>query len=196
MTPPGEASDEELASKAAAGEERAFDLLMRRHKAGVYRFARRYVGDADTAYEVAQETFVSAWSALKRYDPARPFAVWLRAIALNKCRDRARRNAVRRLLFGGRGLDSVEAQSSADPSPESDELLVQREQVRLLAQAVADLPPALKEPFLLTQVEQMSQRQAAELLGVTVKTVETRVYRARRRITSVLASREEPRSPR
>jgi RNA polymerase sigma-70 factor (ECF subfamily) len=63
---------------------------MRRHKGWLYQFIRRYVADRDDAYDVLQESFVSAWSALSRFDPERPFEAWLRRIALNKCRDRAR----------------------------------------------------------------------------------------------------------
>jgi len=69
---------------------------MARHKGWLYQFIRRYVADRDDAYDVLQESFVSAWGALGRFDPERPLEAWLRRIALNKCRDRARRSAVRR----------------------------------------------------------------------------------------------------
>jgi len=105
--------DASLAVAARQGDQAAFAALMRRHKGWLYRFIRRYVADRDDAYDVLQESFVSAWSALSRFDPERPFEAWLRRIALNKCRDRARRDAVRRAalrLFGfGSGDISVES---------------------------------------------------------------------------------------
>jgi RNA polymerase sigma-70 factor (ECF subfamily) len=95
-------SDAELVRRARAGEERAYTLLMRRHKEALYRFARRYTGDSDEAYEIVQLTFISAWQALARFDTGRAFDTWLRAIALNKCRDKARRAKVRGFFFGPR----------------------------------------------------------------------------------------------
>ncbi len=67
-TPPGERDDAALAAAVMAGDNRAFTQLMRRHKDGLYRFVRRYVGDADEAYDLVQDTFVAAWHALAGYD--------------------------------------------------------------------------------------------------------------------------------
>src|SRR6185312_16112828 len=99
VTPPGEPSDAALASRAAAGDERAFAGLVRRHKEPLYRLLRRYTGDRDEAYEAAHEAFIAAWAKMDRYDPARPFGAWLRTIAINKARDRTRRNAFRHFFF-------------------------------------------------------------------------------------------------
>ena len=183
MTPAGEASDNELARRAAGGDDRAFAQLVRRHKEPVYRLLRRYSGDPDDAYEAVQEAFVAAWSALARYDPARPFGAWLRTIAINKARDRGRRAAVRRLLFGRSGLGEDQAQSAPDPGPAADEALIRNERLQALDRAVAALPPQLKEPLLLTAFEGLSQQEAGAILGVSPKTIETRAYRARKILT-------------
>src|SRR5215813_2702816 len=109
--------DASLALAARQGDQPAFAALMRRHKQWLYRFVRRYVGDRDDAYDVVQESFVSAWGALSRYDPGRPFEAWLRRIALNKCRDRARRNAVRRAALRMLGLaDNTQGEQNTAPS--------------------------------------------------------------------------------
>lgn len=186
-----ETDDATLAKAALGGEDRAFTLLMRRHKAGLYTFVRRYVGEADAAHEVVQETFVSAWKALNRYDLRRPFGVWLRAIALNKCRDRARRQAVRRIVLGERDAESPEAQRQADPAPDAEAALLATQRREALIKAIARLPAQLKEPLLLTYFEDLSQQQAAELLGVSVKAIETRVYRARRKLAQALGLSDE-----
>lgn len=181
-------TDLDLARRAATGEERAYTLLMRSHKEPLYRFVRRYAGDADAAYEIVQETFVSAWKAIARFDGRRSFMTWLRAIALNKCRDRGRRLAVRRLILGDAGVD-VEAQGQPDPAPTGEEALVRREDLAALDRAIAQLPAKLKEPLLLTYFDEMSQQEAAALLGITVKAVETRVYRARQRLADLTLPR-------
>lgn len=175
-----------LAQRALAGEERAFTALMRRHKEPLYRFVRRYIGDADAAYELTQEAFIAAWRALDRFDARRPFATWLRAIALNKCRDRARRLAVRRIVLGERSADSPEAMRAPDPGATPEAALAEVELRRRLDQAIARLPAKLKEPLLLTYFAEMSQQEAADLLGVSVKTIETRAYRARQRLAEIL----------
>jgi RNA polymerase sigma-70 factor (ECF subfamily) len=185
VTGSDEASDAELTRRALAGEDHAFTLLMRRHKGWLYRFVRRYVGDADAAYEVVQESFVAAWRNLARYDARRSFTSWMRAIALNKCRDRGRREAVRRVFFGA-DPGGEEVAAAPDPQPSADSSLIAAERRRALDRAIAMLPAKLKEPLILTAFEELSQQAAGEMLGVSAKTIETRVYRARRRLAELL----------
>lgn len=185
----GEEEDGALASRAARGDERAFTHLMRRHKGALQAFARRHVGDPDAALEVVQESFVAAWKALGRYDPGRPFGVWMRSIVLNKCRDRGRRLLVRRLILGERSIDAPGAPDYADPAPGPEASSLRAEQLSRLEAAIARLPDQLKEPLILTYLEGYSQQYAAALLGVSVKTVEMRAYRARKRLADWLADR-------
>jgi RNA polymerase sigma factor CnrH len=177
--------DAELVRRARAGEQRAFSQLMARHKHWVYRFVRRYVGDADEAYDVTQDAFVAAMANLHRYDPARPFDAWLRRIALNKCRDRARREAVRR-AFGLSRRGPEETEQVADPTVGTDQTLAAGSALKALDQAIAALPAALKEPLVLTALEGLSQKEAGEVLGLSAKAVEVRVYRAKRQLAEML----------
>ena len=182
----GEESDADLVLRALGGEDRAFTTLMRRHKPALYGFVRRYVGDADAAVDVVQETFVAAWKALARFDDRRAFPVWLRAIALNKCRDRARRLAVRRFILGEKDDQSSEAQAQADPAPDGEESVVSAQRRAAVQKAIDRLPTKLKGPLLLTYCGELTQQEAALLVGVSVKTVETRVYRARQQLAELL----------
>lgn len=185
MSADGAPPDGELARRAAAGDDTAFTELVRRHKDALFRLLRRYTGDPDDAYEAAHEAFIAAWMALKRYDPARPFGAWLRAIAINKARDRSRRALVRRLLFGSRPLEETDAMDVPDPAQTGERGLLVRERNRKLDRAIADLPANLKEALLLTAFEGLSQQEAGAVLGVSAKTIETRVYRAKK----ILAAR-------
>ena len=191
MSVGADGSDPDLVARALRGEDHAFTLLMRRHKEGIYRFVRRYVRDADAAVEVVQETFVAAWRALGRFDERRPFPVWLRAIALNKCRDCGRRQLVRRLAFGDKDAESPEAQRQADPGPDGEAVLVAAQRRAALSAAISRLPAKLKEPLLLTYFDDLSQQEAADLLGISVKAVETRIYRARQRLADELSEDAE-----
>jgi len=177
--------DASLAVAARDGDEAAFAAIMRRHKGWLYQFIRRYVTDRDDAYDVLQESFVSAWGALSRFDPERPFEAWLRRIALNKCRDRARRNAVRRAALRVLGLAEAAA-SSQSIAPAADSAASADEALRRLEGAIARLPRQLKEPLVLTMLEGLSHKDAGALLGINAKAVETRVYRAKRQLAALL----------
>lgn len=178
-------SDADLAARAVKGDRPAFNRIVQRYQEPLYRFIRRYVGDADEAYDLLQETFVSAWQALGRYDPTRPAATWLRRIALNKCRDWGRRRAVRRFFYGATSLDGSPAAADAAASvvtvDDSNEIALTN-----LDRAIATLPSQLKEPLLLTAFEGLSQIAAGEALGISAKAVETRVYRARKLLAEAL----------
>ena len=186
MSVDAEASDNILAGLAAAGDSRAFAVLVRRHKDPLYRLLRRYAADPDEAYEAVHEAFIAAWDALGRYDSGRPFGAWLRTIVINKARDRGRRMAVRRLVFGARGLDEARVAMAADPAKPADRLVIEDEDARRLDQAIGRLPAALKAPLLLTAFDGCSQVEAGKILGVSVKTIETRIYRARKRLAQQL----------
>ena len=190
MSEDAEASDNTLAGLAAAGDSRAFAVLVRRYKEPLYRLLRRYAADPDEAYEAVHEAFIATWDALGRYDPSRPFGAWLRTIAINKARDRGRRMAVRRLIFGARGLDDARAASAADPAKAADSLVIADEEAKRLDQAIGRLPPSLKGPLLLTAFDGYSQIEAGKILGVSAKTIETRVYRARKLLAEQLGAEE------
>jgi RNA polymerase sigma-70 factor (ECF subfamily) len=171
--------------RAKSGDRAAFDILVTRHKDILYRFIRRYVGQADDAYDILQNCFVSAWEGLDRFDPARPLLAWLRVIALNKCRDFGRRQKVRRVFLKAfaseqSGQDSMRAQLGGEA--DDDALRLAK-----LDKAIAELPTRYKEPLLLTVVSGLSHQEAAEVLGTSSKAVEMRLYRARRRILQAMA---------
>jgi RNA polymerase sigma factor CnrH len=187
MTVVRDESDGALAARALQGDDAAFALLVSRHKGWAYQFVRRYVGNSADAYDVLQDTFFSAWRALGRYERDRPFEFWLRRIALNKCRDRNRRETVRRLIGARSGAE--ESDEIQDPAPGPSALTEGDQELRLLERYIAKLPRSLMEPLLLTALEGLSQEEAGKLLGISAKAIETKVYRARMRLTAVFGPR-------
>lgn len=179
-------SDQDLIAEALGGRNAAFSALMRRHKAWLYRFVRRYMRDPEESYDIVQESFVSAWSALARYDPDRPFEVWLRRIALNKCRDHARKEAVRRRLFRLKGASAEETEAMADTGRSADEKTGEQNALQRLEAAIAALPRTLREPLILTALEGLSHSEAGKVLKINAKAVEMRVYRARKLLAASL----------
>lgn len=194
MSPSGDGDDAALARRASKGDERAFAELVRRHKEPLYRLMRRHTGDADQAYEAAHEAFIAVWRALDRFDPERSFVAWLRTIAFNKARDLARRRAVHHFLLGSDALEEEGAATAPDTADDAEAELMQQQQVAALDRAIARLPARLKEALILTAFDGRSQKEAAGILGVSEKTIETRVYRARKLLAAALAPGAKPRT--
>jgi len=184
--------DETLALRAQRGDRQAFETLIGRHKGALYRFVRRYLGNADDAYDLLQDTFIAVWESLHRYDSTRSFLAWARTIALNKCRDFSRRQRFRSRISR---LFATEP-ALVPPSPAEFADLVEervREDLRLrrLDEAIAALPTLYKEPLLLTSVGGLSQEAAAAVLKTTTKAVEMRLRRARQQLVKVLNGSHE-----
>ncbi|QSF52839.1 RNA polymerase sigma factor [Brevundimonas fontaquae] len=173
--------------RAAGGDRTAFTALMTATKADLYRFIRRYVGDEAEAHDVLQEAYASAWLAMRRYDSTRPFDVWMRSIALNKCRDWSRRRSVRRVVRGVMGLDAPEATAVGEDAPMPEARLDDQRRAQDLQHALSELPDALKAPLLLATLEGRSHAEVASILGITPKAVETRIARARKKLVDALA---------
>lgn len=176
--------DAALVAQALAGRQQAYSALLARHREPVYRLARHHLGSDADALDVTQECFVSAFAHLARYDPARPLRTWLLRIALNKCRDLGRKRAVRRLLTFARPIDEALDMASAEPDPE--QAVASRQGVRQINAAIAALPGQLKEPLILCAIDGLAQDEAAAVLGISRKAVETRIYRARQKLSAIL----------
>jgi len=180
----GEPDDRTLVAEALGGRQAAFTQLMARHREAVFRLALNHVGGEADALDVTQEAFIAAFAALARYDQARPLRSWLLRIALNKCHDWARRRAVRRMFAFARPLD--EALDIADGEPDPETALGSARGVAAIRAAIAALPAALKEPLILCAIEGLSQDEAAQILKTSRKAVETRIYRARQKLSAQL----------
>lgn len=176
--------DAELVRRSLAGEDAAFTQLIAGHKVWLFRFIRRYVGNDDDAKDLLQDSLVSAWQALHRFDAARSFPAWLRQIALNKCRDWSRRSVLRSIVRHISGDVDLIAAESQHSNPEA--MLETDQALQRLDQAIAALPQRLREPLILAVFEGLSQRETAQQLRVSEKAVETRIYRARQRLAGVI----------
>lgn len=183
-----EQPDAVLAIEAQNGNRQAFDQLVIRHKAQIYRISRHYIGNESDAFDIVQEAFVAAWLGLKRYDTTRDFGAWLRTIALNKCRDLARRQAVRRKITRLFGLLDVRETSEPSPDIAAEQAHSEAARLQALDRAISLLPAAHKEVLVLTAFAGLSQQEAAAQLGTSVKAVEMKIRRAKQRLEEILTS--------
>ena len=177
-------SDRELAAFARAGQQQVYRELLRRYKTPVFRLIQSNIGDPDEAMDLTQETFVAGFGAIGRYDADRPFRLWIARIALNKCRDWARRRTVRSFFSRALPLESAHDVASDGPAPDAE--AADRAELDRVRAAMARLPSNLREVLVLRGVEDLTQAETAELLQTSEKTVEMRLYRARAKLKALL----------
>jgi RNA polymerase sigma-70 factor (ECF subfamily) len=161
---------------AAAGDVRAFEVLVRAYQAPVWRFLRRVLGDDALAEDVTQDTFVRVHRKLHTFDGRSKFSAWLFQIARNAGIDAVRGRDRRRRREG------AQQRPAPRPSPEGG---------HEIDAALAALSRDLREALLAVEVLGLSYVEAAALLGVPAGTVKSRVHRARERMLSWLAAGEE-----
>ena len=158
----------------------AFEALVRRHQARIYNFCLRMLGQADDAADVAQETFVQLYSHLGRLDEREPIAPWLFRVARNRCIDVIRRRrtvSTRRARRRRRETTSIIEPADDEPLP--DELAERADLQRVLADAIAELPPAYAEVVALRYAGDRSFAEIAAILDCDEGAARVRFHRAK-----------------
>ena len=184
-------ADLALVRALQAGDDSALDALMERHREPIFRFVRGYAVNEADAVELTQETFVRAYFNIGKFKPAAKFATWLYLIALNLCRDHAKSRRVKHAAITD-SLTPVETDTDAERDLPArgrapDEAAQSAEKMRALDDAIAELPHDLRTALVLTVMDQRSHQECAELLETTPKTIETRVYRARKLLVELMS---------
>ncbi|EIZ81251.1 RNA polymerase sigma factor cnrH [Novosphingobium sp. Rr 2-17] len=182
MTP--DTSDEEWVRRATKGDRRGYSTLVHRYARRLAQAARGFGLPETDVDDVVQETFVSAWRNLGLYDPSLPFRPWLFRIATNKMRDHRRRRSVRSFLFGASDID--EGLRIADDAPNPEQTMIAVLDLARIKATLNLLETPLREALVLTALVGLSQSEAAQSLNVSVKAVETRVARARRKLARLI----------
>jgi RNA polymerase sigma-70 factor (ECF subfamily) len=168
-----------LITRAQVGDRDAFGLIVRRYLERVYRVAYGVVRNGDDAADIAQDTFVRAYRGIARFDPSRPIFPWLYQIARNLAINRLER--VRNRETSMPEFDTLEA---SDVGPEAAAVAAD-ERARVRA-AVALLPDRHRSVIELNHFQECSYKEMAEILGIPIGTVMSRLYHARRKLREVL----------
>jgi RNA polymerase sigma-70 factor (ECF subfamily) len=173
------------------GDEQGLVELMSRHREALFRFVYRFVRNESDAAELTEQTFLKVYQNASRFKPKAKVRTWMYTIAGNLCRDSLRRNKKRASDLSlehplgteknFRLQDVVEADS---PSPEQES--VTRESLQEIETAIDALPHRLKVPFIFCVLEDHSYDACAAMLKTNRKTVETRIYRARKQLREQL----------
>jgi RNA polymerase sigma-70 factor (ECF subfamily) len=184
-----ELSDEQLLARFAHGERDALDELFRRYRSAAYRVAFRLLGREADALDAVQESFIKALLHLHNFQGRSSFKTWLLRVVSNASLDLGRQRGRREAL----SLDAV-ASTEPEVGPlvtyDRPALGIEREELRdLLQEALATLPDAQRKTFVLHVDGELNYREVAEVLGISIGTVMSRLFYARQKLRAFLAKR-------
>lgn len=176
-------SDHQVIEKVKAGDEAAFGEIISRYKNPITNFLYRFLNDYEEAVDLAQETFVRVYFALDRYHTNYAFSTYIYRIASNLAISELRKRR-RRSILSLTGLFQSDEEGTAefqppDSRPLPDHDLVESEQSRVIAKAIATLPPKYRIPIILRDVEGRSYEEVAELMQLGLGTTKSRISRGR-----------------
>ncbi|HXG11819.1 MAG TPA: RNA polymerase sigma factor [Gemmataceae bacterium] len=182
-------SDEQLLRRFAAGDQEAFEELFRRYRLPAYRVAYRLLGHEADALDAVQEGFVKALTHLKGFQGRSTFKTWLLRVVSNAALDLGRQRGRRPAI----NLDAAEANDGEVPSflvgSDPAQRLERADLRRLLNQALATLSEAQRRTFVLHAEAGLSYREVADIMGISIGTVMSRLYYARQKLRAYLEQR-------
>ena len=171
-------TDAELVRRAKTGDRSAFGTLVERHSPMVRRLTYAVLGQQQDAEDAAQDAFLSAWSALDRFDPHAAMGPWLARIAMNAARDLRRRRRVRTT----EPIPLSQPATAAPPDSQTERALL-RDRLR---SALAELPERQRAAVVLFEVEGYSHAEVGAMLGIPEGTARSDVFHARRKLRLLL----------
>jgi RNA polymerase sigma-70 factor (ECF subfamily) len=170
------ATDEELVARCLAGETECFNQLIVRWERPIYTLALRLLGNDEDARDVSQDTFLRAFRALPGFKGQAKFSSWLYRIALNLCRDWARRRRRTPIVPVPDGVELAELGSSEQVDEPFEDVLARRELSQTVARAMRVLTADQRAALILKEYHGLTFQEIAELLGCPLSTVKTRLY--------------------
>jgi RNA polymerase sigma-70 factor (ECF subfamily) len=171
-----ELREPQLVARAADGDLQAFEVLVRRYQLPIFRLCLGMLGNRHDAEDAAQDAFLTAWRAIGRFRGESKFSTWLYRLAVNRC--------LRHLARQTAQSDELTDRAGTLGDPEAEFEAVQR--LEDIAAAVAKLTPEQRVPFILREVEGLTYNEIAEVLGVTMTAVKSRLNRARVELARLL----------
>jgi len=188
-------SEQELISRAKAGDTRAFEELMRRNQGKIYNLGMKLLRNREDAADLLQETFIKAYESLPKFEEKSSFSTWIYRIAVNFALMKLRRDRRRKVSFD----ELKEAEAISDrktilnwaSSPQAH--LKNTELRAIIDDAIASLPPKYRTVFLLHDIEDVPIARVGEILSLSVPAVKSRVHRSRLFLRQKLAKYFEAR---
>jgi RNA polymerase sigma-70 factor, ECF subfamily len=177
-------SDDQLLARFARGDREGLEELFQRYRGLAYRVAHRLLGNEADALDAVQEGFIKALTHLEGFQGRSTFKTWLLRVVSNAALDLGRQRGRREMqsLEALAGSDSQEPLTQHDPA----QGLYRQDLRRVLDRALAQLPEAQRQTFVLHADAELSYREVAEVLGISIGTVMSRLYYARQKLRAHL----------
>lgn len=175
-------ADAQLMIAFQGGDESAFAALFERYRARVLNTAYHFLGNKDTAQDVAQEVFVKIYTSTKAYRPDAAFSTWLYRITANACLDHLRKHKHHK------AVSEEISESVLDPAALPQAQVESEELAREVRSALAALPENQRIAVVLQRHEELSYRQIADVLKISVPAVESLLFRAKQSLRARLAA--------
>jgi len=171
----GRHGEQDLIRAVRHGDLQAFDIVVRRYGDRMYRFILKYIADRATAEDLTQETFISAFQTLDRFNFQAKFSTWLFGIALNKIRNYYNRAPEARYRFvSDEWLQNFSSQGCSPP-----DALERKNTIQIVQRMIDQLPDDMREILILAALEGCSYEEIARIVDVPVGTVKSKLFRAR-----------------
>jgi RNA polymerase sigma-70 factor (ECF subfamily) len=184
------ATDQALVATAKMGDEEAFETLVKRHRTRIFALALRYTRVREDAEDVVQQTFQKTFVYLSNFEGKSSFSTWLTRIAINEAlmylrRARALCEVSIDDLNGDEGTRPNFNITDASPDPEAT--YMQREEAQILSIAIKRLSPAMRNVLELKELRELSSRETAQHMGLSVAAVKARVFHGRNKLRKHIA---------
>ena len=179
--------ERELLQKSAAGDTTAFDYIVEAHEKLLYNLALRMLDSPEDAADAVQETFLKAYSGLSAFRGESKLSLWLCRILNNVCVDMLRRRRTTVSLSGAEDGDDAGAMAIPDERFDPAMLLERKDLGERVRAALGLLPPDFRTPLLLRVYGGYSYAEIAAVLSLDLGTVKTRIFRARKKLCTLLA---------
>lgn len=177
-----EASDLELIERIRNGDAMCCRLLVERYQSLVYSIAYRMIHDRAEAEDMAQEVFLKAFRTLDTFREEASFKTWICRIATNRCIDWKRKHASRNQLTAG----VEEADALPDEAETPEQTLLRRERQSEVRDVIDGMPEKYRAILLMYHFQGMTYKDIAESEGISSRTVETRLYRAKQMLRTAM----------
>jgi RNA polymerase sigma-70 factor (ECF subfamily) len=182
--------DIDLVERYRSGDLNAFDEVYERFGEMVYNLALRLSGNREEAADLTQEIFLRVYRHLGGFGGRSTLKTWIFRVALNHCRDRLSRYSPATLPIDDRAEESGPV--FADPARSPEEMALAADEGRRVTEGLSLLPQVFREAVVLRDLEGLSYEEIAEVLGVRVGTVRSRIARGRDQLRCLLESGHEP----
>lgn len=183
---PASEDDVDLIQRTAAGDREAFERLVERHQAAVYRFVRALGPDSASSEDALQETFLAAWRSAATFRGESSARTWLLTIARNAALRQSRRRAGEPDVDDVAPLDELAIAAGWGASDDPETAAIRGEERAAVARALDSLGLEERRVLVLRDLEQMTGDEAARILGLTLPALKSRLHRARLRFAAHL----------